>query len=112
MCHISIIVSIPRNITDLLYAYFLVRLMDSVMQDIYFCLLGRQVPQSGAKTTAIDMSSLAAPSLCSSTTVTTVFQQPIMSPAMPPLCLDPLSLPLTKRTEEEEEVSFTNAQTK
>lgn len=64
----------------------------------------RQVPQSGAKTTAIDMSSLAAPSLCSSTTVTTVFQQPIMSPAMPPLCLDPLSLPLTKRTEEEEEV--------
>uniref|UniRef100_A0A671YHA9 Protein O-GlcNAcase n=1 Tax=Sparus aurata TaxID=8175 RepID=A0A671YHA9_SPAAU len=45
----------------------------------------RQVPQSGAKSTAIDVSSMAAPSLCSSTTVTTVFQQPIMSPAMPPL---------------------------
>uniref|UniRef100_A0A665UX92 protein O-GlcNAcase n=1 Tax=Echeneis naucrates TaxID=173247 RepID=A0A665UX92_ECHNA len=40
----------------------------------------RQVPQSGAKGTAIDVSSMAAPSLCSSTTVTTVFQQPIMSP--------------------------------
>uniref|UniRef100_A0A665UY47 protein O-GlcNAcase n=1 Tax=Echeneis naucrates TaxID=173247 RepID=A0A665UY47_ECHNA len=47
----------------------------------------RQVPQSGAKGTAIDVSSMAAPSLCSSTTVTTVFQQPIMSPAMhPALC--------------------------
>uniref|UniRef100_A0A671YEI7 Protein O-GlcNAcase n=1 Tax=Sparus aurata TaxID=8175 RepID=A0A671YEI7_SPAAU len=42
----------------------------------------RQVPQSGAKSTAIDVSSMAAPSLCSSTTVTTVFQQPIMSPAI------------------------------
>uniref|UniRef100_A0A672G2Y1 protein O-GlcNAcase n=1 Tax=Salarias fasciatus TaxID=181472 RepID=A0A672G2Y1_SALFA len=40
----------------------------------------RQVPQSGAKSTVIDVSSMAAPSLCSSTTVTTVFQQPIMSP--------------------------------
>uniref|UniRef100_A0AAQ5X0R5 Protein O-GlcNAcase n=1 Tax=Amphiprion ocellaris TaxID=80972 RepID=A0AAQ5X0R5_AMPOC len=57
---------------------------------------GRQVPQSGAKSTAIDVSSMAAPSLCSSTTVTTVFQQPIMSPAMPPLCLDPLSHPLVE----------------
>uniref|UniRef100_A0AAQ5XEV4 GH84 domain-containing protein n=1 Tax=Amphiprion ocellaris TaxID=80972 RepID=A0AAQ5XEV4_AMPOC len=56
----------------------------------------RQVPQSGAKSTAIDVSSMAAPSLCSSTTVTTVFQQPIMSPAMPPLCLDPLSHPLVE----------------
>uniref|UniRef100_A0A7N8WTC5 protein O-GlcNAcase n=1 Tax=Mastacembelus armatus TaxID=205130 RepID=A0A7N8WTC5_9TELE len=45
----------------------------------------RQVPQSGAKSTAIDVSSMAAPSLCSSTNVTTVFQQPIMSPAMPSL---------------------------
>uniref|UniRef100_A0AAX7VWQ9 GH84 domain-containing protein n=1 Tax=Astatotilapia calliptera TaxID=8154 RepID=A0AAX7VWQ9_ASTCA len=43
----------------------------------------RQVPQSGAKGTGIDVSSMTAPSLCSSTTVTTVFQQPIMSPAMP-----------------------------
>uniref|UniRef100_A0A665UY04 GH84 domain-containing protein n=1 Tax=Echeneis naucrates TaxID=173247 RepID=A0A665UY04_ECHNA len=56
----------------------------------------RQVPQSGAKGTAIDVSSMAAPSLCSSTTVTTVFQQPIMSPAMPPLCLDPLSHPMVE----------------
>uniref|UniRef100_A0A7N6A0T1 Protein O-GlcNAcase n=1 Tax=Anabas testudineus TaxID=64144 RepID=A0A7N6A0T1_ANATE len=32
----------------------------------------RQVPQSGAKSTAIDVSSVSAPSLCSSTTVTTV----------------------------------------
>ncbi|XP_019949637.1 protein O-GlcNAcase isoform X2 [Paralichthys olivaceus] len=64
----------------------------------------RQVPQSGAKSTVIDVSSMAAPSLCSSTTVTTVFQQPIMSPAMPPLCLDPLSHPLAKRPQEEEEV--------
>uniref|UniRef100_A0A8C4EHE6 Protein O-GlcNAcase n=1 Tax=Dicentrarchus labrax TaxID=13489 RepID=A0A8C4EHE6_DICLA len=40
----------------------------------------RQVPQSGPKSTAINVSSMAAPSLCSSTTVTTVFQQPIMSP--------------------------------
>uniref|UniRef100_A0A3B4B7U3 Protein O-GlcNAcase n=1 Tax=Periophthalmus magnuspinnatus TaxID=409849 RepID=A0A3B4B7U3_9GOBI len=61
----------------------------------------RQVPQSGAKSATIDISSLAAPSLCSSTTVTTVFQQPIMSPAIPPLCLDPLSLPMTKETEDE-----------
>ncbi|XP_041803163.1 protein O-GlcNAcase isoform X3 [Chelmon rostratus] len=36
--------------------------------------------------------------------ITTVFQQPIMSPAMPPLCLDPLSHPLAKRPQEEEEV--------
>ncbi|CAJ1067603.1 protein O-GlcNAcase [Xyrichtys novacula] len=67
----------------------------------------RQVPQSGAKSTAIDVSSMAAPSLCSSTTVTTVFQQPIMSPAMPPLCLDPLSPlshPMAKRPQEVEEV--------
>ncbi|XP_038594008.1 protein O-GlcNAcase isoform X2 [Micropterus salmoides] len=64
----------------------------------------RQVPQSGAKSAAIDVSSMAAPSLCSSTTVTTVFQQPIMSPAMPPLCLDPLSHPMAKRAQEVEEV--------
>ncbi|XP_059214988.1 protein O-GlcNAcase [Centropristis striata] len=59
----------------------------------------RQVPQSGAKSTAIDTSSMAAPSLCSSTTVTTVFQQPIMSP-----CLDPLSHPMAKIPQEVEEV--------
>ncbi|MED6266252.1 hypothetical protein CHARACLAT_000231 [Characodon lateralis] len=64
----------------------------------------RQVPQSGAKSTAIDVSSMTAPSLCSSTAVTTVFQQPIMSPAMPPLLLDPLPLPMAKTSEEVEEV--------
>ncbi|XP_030297710.1 protein O-GlcNAcase isoform X3 [Sparus aurata] len=36
--------------------------------------------------------------------ITTVFQQPIMSPAMPPLCLDPLAHPLAKIPQEEEEV--------
>uniref|UniRef100_A0A8C7I4V8 protein O-GlcNAcase n=1 Tax=Oncorhynchus kisutch TaxID=8019 RepID=A0A8C7I4V8_ONCKI len=40
----------------------------------------RQVPHSGAKSSAIDVSSLGASSLCSATTVTTVFQQPIMTP--------------------------------
>ncbi|XP_074501851.1 protein O-GlcNAcase isoform X1 [Sebastes fasciatus] len=64
----------------------------------------RQVPGSCTKSTAIDVSSMASPSLCSSTTVTTVFQQPIMSPAMPPLCLDPLLHPMAKRPQEEEEV--------
>ncbi|XP_034041644.1 protein O-GlcNAcase [Thalassophryne amazonica] len=65
----------------------------------------RQVPQSGAKSTAIDVSSMAAaPSLCSSTTVTTVFQQPIMSPAMPSLCLDPHAHPISKRSQGVEEV--------
>ncbi|XP_036402108.1 protein O-GlcNAcase isoform X2 [Megalops cyprinoides] len=39
----------------------------------------RQVPHSGAKTAAIDMPSLVTPTMGSSTTVTTVFQQPIMS---------------------------------
>ncbi|XP_040923490.1 protein O-GlcNAcase isoform X1 [Betta splendens] len=64
----------------------------------------RQVPQSGAKSATHDVSSIAAPSLCSSTTVTTVFQQPIMSPAIPPLCLDPLTHPLAKQSPEVEEV--------
>uniref|UniRef100_A0A665UYE5 Protein O-GlcNAcase n=1 Tax=Echeneis naucrates TaxID=173247 RepID=A0A665UYE5_ECHNA len=53
--------------------------MNGVRKDV---VMSRQVPQSGAKGTAIDVSSMAAPSLCSSTTVTTVFQQPIMSPAI------------------------------
>ncbi|KAM8852706.1 protein O-GlcNAcase isoform 1-T1 [Synchiropus picturatus] len=64
----------------------------------------RQVPQSGAKSTAIDVVSMAPPSLCSSTTVTTVFQQPIMSPAMPPLCLDSNPHLMAKTPQEEEEV--------
>ncbi|XP_011482782.1 protein O-GlcNAcase isoform X1 [Oryzias latipes] len=60
----------------------------------------RQVPQSGAKSTTIDVTSMTAPALCSSTSVTSVFQQPIMSPAIPPLCLDPLPLPITKAPQE------------
>ncbi|KAM9366035.1 protein O-GlcNAcase isoform 1-T1 [Pholidichthys leucotaenia] len=64
----------------------------------------RQVPHSGAKGTTIDVPSMAVPSLYSSTTVTTVFQQPIMSPSMPPVCLDPISHPLAKRPHEVEEV--------
>uniref|UniRef100_A0A673IYD7 Protein O-GlcNAcase-like n=1 Tax=Sinocyclocheilus rhinocerous TaxID=307959 RepID=A0A673IYD7_9TELE len=43
----------------------------------------RQVPHSGTKITSIDVPVLTAPSLGISTTVTTVFQQPIMSPAVP-----------------------------
>ncbi|XP_071386533.1 protein O-GlcNAcase isoform X1 [Centroberyx affinis] len=64
----------------------------------------RQVPHSGAKNSTIDVSSLSAPSLCSSTTVTTVFQQPIMSPAVPSLCPDPHAHPMAKRQQQEEEV--------
>uniref|UniRef100_A0A667YXX7 protein O-GlcNAcase n=1 Tax=Myripristis murdjan TaxID=586833 RepID=A0A667YXX7_9TELE len=56
----------------------------------------RQVPHSGAKNSAIDVTTLGAPSLCSSTTVTTVFQQPIMSPALPSLCPDPHSHPMVE----------------
>ena len=63
------------------------------------------MPHSGAKSSAIDVTSMGAPSLCSATTVTTVFQQPIMSPVAPLLCPDPHSHPLTKpRAEEVEEV--------
>uniref|UniRef100_A0A667YXX0 Protein O-GlcNAcase n=1 Tax=Myripristis murdjan TaxID=586833 RepID=A0A667YXX0_9TELE len=62
----------------------------------------RQVPHSGAKNSAIDVTTLGAPSLCSSTTVTTVFQQPIMSPALPSLCPDPHSHPMAKRQQEVE----------
>uniref|UniRef100_A0A8C1U3V3 protein O-GlcNAcase n=1 Tax=Cyprinus carpio TaxID=7962 RepID=A0A8C1U3V3_CYPCA len=43
----------------------------------------RQVPHSGTKSTSIDVPVLTVPSLGTSTTVTTVFQQPIMSPAVP-----------------------------
>ncbi|KAL2083507.1 hypothetical protein ACEWY4_021280 [Coilia grayii] len=62
----------------------------------------RQVPHSGAKSTAIDVSSLGSPSLRATTTVTTIFQQPIMSPA--PATLVPEPLPLGKEDEEVEEV--------
>uniref|UniRef100_A0A8D0CWF8 O-GlcNAcase n=1 Tax=Sander lucioperca TaxID=283035 RepID=A0A8D0CWF8_SANLU len=74
--------------------------MNGVRKDV---VMSRQVPQSGAKSTAIDVSSMAASSLCSSTTVTTVFQQPIMSPAMPPLGLDPLSHPMVEKKDSDEE---------
>uniref|UniRef100_A0A673L5K3 Protein O-GlcNAcase n=1 Tax=Sinocyclocheilus rhinocerous TaxID=307959 RepID=A0A673L5K3_9TELE len=43
----------------------------------------RQVPHSGTKSTSIDVPALTVPSLGTSTTVTTVFQQPIMSPSVP-----------------------------
>ncbi|KAM3862708.1 protein O-GlcNAcase [Diretmus argenteus] len=60
----------------------------------------RQVPHSGVKSSTIDVSSLDASSLCSTTTVTAVFQQPIMSPAVPSLCPDPHSHPMAKRQQE------------
>ncbi|KAL7877585.1 hypothetical protein SRHO_G00042280 [Serrasalmus rhombeus] len=43
----------------------------------------RQVAHSGVNSSSVDVPSLTAPSLGSSTTVTTVFQQPIMSPTAP-----------------------------
>ncbi|KAI7805592.1 putative bifunctional protein NCOAT [Triplophysa rosa] len=43
----------------------------------------RQVPHSGTKSTSMDIPPLNATSLSSMATVTTVFQQPIMSPAVP-----------------------------
>ncbi|XP_059929122.1 protein O-GlcNAcase isoform X1 [Gadus macrocephalus] len=63
----------------------------------------RQVPHSGAKSSVLDVLSLGAPSLCSATSVTTVFQQPIMSPVVPPLCPDPHTHPMAKRRIELEE---------
>lgn len=44
---------------------------------------GRQGAHSGPKSASIDVPSMTAATLGSSTTVTTVFQQPIMSPAAP-----------------------------
>ncbi|TRY74205.1 hypothetical protein DNTS_004370 [Danionella cerebrum] len=43
----------------------------------------RQVPHSGTKSTTMDVPPLTTTTLGASTTVTTVFQQPIMSPAIP-----------------------------
>uniref|UniRef100_A0A8C5ALQ0 Protein O-GlcNAcase n=1 Tax=Gadus morhua TaxID=8049 RepID=A0A8C5ALQ0_GADMO len=51
--------------------------MNGVRKDV---VMSRQVPHSGAKSSVLDVLSLGAPSLCSATSVTTVFQQPIMSP--------------------------------
>ena len=62
------------------------------------------MPHSGAKSSVLDVLSLGAPSLCSATSVTTVFQQPIMSPLVPPLCPDPHAHPMAKRRIELEEV--------
>lgn len=62
---------------------------------------GRQGAHSDPKSASIDVSSMTAPTLGSSTTVTTVFQQPIMSPAAP-LSEEPHTL--HKEEEEEEEV--------
>ncbi|XP_076831496.1 protein O-GlcNAcase [Brachyhypopomus gauderio] len=59
----------------------------------------RQVAHSGVKSSSVDVPSLSAPSLGSSTIVTTVFQQPIMSPATPPG-----EEPLALHKEEDEEV--------
>ncbi|XP_062376421.1 protein O-GlcNAcase [Sardina pilchardus] len=61
----------------------------------------RQVPHSGANSTAIDISSLGSPGIGATTTVTTIFQQPIMSPVPAPLTPEPL--PLGKEDEEVEE---------
>uniref|UniRef100_A0A671PR46 Protein O-GlcNAcase n=1 Tax=Sinocyclocheilus anshuiensis TaxID=1608454 RepID=A0A671PR46_9TELE len=54
--------------------------MNGVRKDV---VMSRQVPHSGTKSTSIDVPVLTAPSLGISMTVTTVFQQPIMSPAVP-----------------------------
>uniref|UniRef100_A0A4W4GG77 GH84 domain-containing protein n=1 Tax=Electrophorus electricus TaxID=8005 RepID=A0A4W4GG77_ELEEL len=59
----------------------------------------RQIAHSGVKSSSVDVPLLSAPSLGSSTTVTTVFQQPIMSPAAP-LSEETHALP----KEEDEEV--------
>ncbi|KAK6482306.1 protein O-GlcNAcase-like isoform X2 [Huso huso] len=60
----------------------------------------RQVPHSGAKSTSIDVASLVTANLGSSTTVSTVYQQPIMSQST---ALSEEPLPLSKVEEEEEE---------
>ncbi|MBN3295856.1 OGA GlcNAcase, partial [Amia calva] len=61
----------------------------------------RQVPHSGAKSTVIEVASLGTPNLGSSTTVTTVYQQPIMSQGAD---LREETHPLEKEEEEVEEV--------
>ncbi|MGH0128580.1 UNVERIFIED_CONTAM: hypothetical protein FKN15_030169 [Acipenser sinensis] len=60
----------------------------------------RQVPHSGAKSTAIDVASLVTPNLGSSTTVSSIYQQPIMSQST---ALSEEPIPLSKVEEEEEE---------
>ncbi|XP_048464811.1 protein O-GlcNAcase isoform X2 [Rhincodon typus] len=62
----------------------------------------RTVPHSGAKTNAIDVGTLDTPCLNSSTTVTTVYQQPIMSQGSP---LSGEQAPLAKEEEEKKQQS-------
>lgn len=57
-------------------------MVSSILPFLLF-VAGRQVPHSGTKSTSVDVPVLTSPSLGTSTTVTTVFQQPIMSPAVP-----------------------------
>ncbi|KAJ3610955.1 hypothetical protein NHX12_023045 [Muraenolepis orangiensis] len=64
----------------------------------------RQVPHSGANSTVLDVLSLGAPSLCSATGVTAVFQQPLMCPVGPSLCPDPHAHPMAKRRHELQEL--------
>ncbi|XP_024280109.2 protein O-GlcNAcase isoform X2 [Oncorhynchus tshawytscha] len=59
----------------------------------------RQVTHSGAKSSAINVSSLGASSLCAGTTVTTVFRQPIMAPTGAP---DPNNHPMAKSLQQQE----------
>uniref|UniRef100_A0A4W4GGI4 Protein O-GlcNAcase n=1 Tax=Electrophorus electricus TaxID=8005 RepID=A0A4W4GGI4_ELEEL len=70
--------------------------MNGVRKDV---VMSRQIAHSGVKSSSVDVPLLSAPSLGSSTTVTTVFQQPIMSPAAP-LSEETHALP----KEEDEEV--------
>ncbi|XP_078421147.1 protein O-GlcNAcase isoform X2 [Cetorhinus maximus] len=62
----------------------------------------RTVPHSGAKTNAIGVEALDTPCLNSSTTVTTVYQQPIMSQGSP---LSGEQTPLAKEEEEKKQQS-------
>uniref|UniRef100_A0A8C7J942 Protein O-GlcNAcase n=1 Tax=Oncorhynchus kisutch TaxID=8019 RepID=A0A8C7J942_ONCKI len=69
--------------------------MNGVRKDV---AMSRQVTHSGAKSSAINVSSLGASSLCAGTTVTTVFRQPIMAPTGAP---DPNNHPMKKESDEE-----------
>lgn len=85
--------------------FIIIMQFNNIILKLNLFISGNQVSQGGIKGTAIDVSSMPPPSLCSSTTVTTVFQQPIMSPAIPSLSLDQLPHPMAKVPQEEEEVS-------
>uniref|UniRef100_A0A8B9KEI8 Protein O-GlcNAcase n=1 Tax=Astyanax mexicanus TaxID=7994 RepID=A0A8B9KEI8_ASTMX len=72
--------------------------MNGVRKDV---VMSRQVAHSGVNSSSVEVPSLSTATLGSSTTVTTVFQQPIMSPTAP-LSEEPHTL--HKDQEEEEEV--------